>query len=184
MPTVPRRLPPDYRGAVFVSDVDDTLRDSACWRTGTVATAPAIPGARRLLRAVSRRGVPILYLTAAHRRARAWNLAFLGRLFPPGVLVDYDSRRWGPVRDAFKASVLRGLAQSYPRASLLCLGDDAALDPWVYRVCASRHIRHAGRGRCSSEAHRDPVEGPRIADRYPDIHRAVLRDLEALHPPE
>lgn len=131
----------DYDGAIMVVDIDDTLRDSRHWNRKNpraLATAQPIPGVKALLRKISRRGVPILYLTAARKSVRTFNVAFLRQL-PRGRLL--DRRNEDPTYDhgSFKTEAILSLKRRYPRARLVCLGDDAYRDPQAY-----------GEGRCVS----------------------------------
>lgn len=165
---------------LFVSDIDDTLRPGDAWDRGAraVAEGPPLPGAPALLWAVHRRGVPIVYLTAARSDARRLNAAFLRRHFPPGRLIDCP-RAWQRRRTAFKRHVLRRLARAHPGATLVCLGDDAHADPQVYRAC---RCHRGGFIRRAAVPSRPAAAAAAAAgfDRYADVHGRVLADVDAL----
>ena len=69
----------DYDGPIYISDIDETLRDNT--------KNQQIPGALEILQMVSRKKVPIVYLTAGNTGYRETNTRFLSK-FPHGVLVD------------------------------------------------------------------------------------------------
>lgn len=134
----PVLIPSSYDGPILVSDIDDTLR-----RTSEVAfdedisrlgdPALAVDGCHALLHACASLGVPIFYLTLGSDTIRAHNHRFLGAL-PRGVLVDFPSRMDASQRMFFKVRVLEQLRRDFPRAWLVCLGDNVGPDPYVYRT--------------------------------------------------
>jgi hypothetical protein len=142
-----------YNGYILVCDIDDTLRHTHLFNV----FAPSLPQrrVRRALRTVSRvarRGVPVVYLSAAPARwLRATNERFLSK-FPRGVLIDRTEmtwRDWNPFgqpesQRMFKRTVLRQLVATYPRARLICLGDNRYGDPRAYSgLCDRTFIRRA-----------------------------------------
>ena len=136
---MPPHVPGNYQGSILVLDIDDTLRDSRYW-PGRIANAPVIPGVADLVWKIARRGVPILYLTAASVSIRNDNVSFLRQL-PRGWL--WDVPLHGDQSDpcAFKSSALRRLRSAYPQAWICGIGDNTACDPEAYRLLDAAFIR-------------------------------------------
>ena len=119
-------MPSDYDGAIFITDIDETLRDN-------VKHQP-IPGCQDILYAIQGLGVPILYLTAASFGWRSLNREFL-RNFPAGILVDRDT--WDNRKNVdYKTSVILTVQRFYPHAVLVCMGDNETHDAKAYTNCA------------------------------------------------
>ena len=69
-----------YSGIIFVTDIDETIRDNS--------QNIEIVGVRSVIQEVAARGVPIVYLTAAPHSARvSYNKPF-PESFPVGLLMD------------------------------------------------------------------------------------------------
>jgi hypothetical protein len=114
-----------YSGPIFVTDIDETLRDDIQTR---------VRGARTIVWRVARLGVPIIYLTAAEAVAlRAINRRFL-RAFPSGLLLDRAPNDESP-NEVYKARRLRYIAEAYPRATFVCMGDNLTGDAIAYQQC-------------------------------------------------
>lgn len=150
---VGKPLPTDYKGPIFVSDIDDTLRDTGWLDVVAIdrTAPPSYRGALETLHDVAgRRGhhVPIVYLSAAPKALLAdVNRAFLapfprGRLFmQPRMALDLLRT---DTQERFKNTVLVALKRLYPGAWFVCLGDNRYRDPQVYRRrCALGLIRRA-----------------------------------------
>jgi len=142
-------LPRDYDGPIFISDIDDTLRDTNPGDLATGHTQKPIDGAQDLLQSVADRGVPIVYLSAGPDRIRPQNEDFLGQL-PRGILLDRDHlglRDLLPFGQAetqgdYKAGVIEQLKQAYPNAKLFGLGDDKYGDAMAYTREGARSYIH------------------------------------------
>jgi phosphatidate phosphatase APP1 len=139
----------------IVSDIDDTVMVTALprpllalWNTLVLserARTPTPGMAVMLDRVIAQHpGAPILYLSTG-----AWNVApalarFLARnLYPDGVLLLTD---WGPTRQRWfrsgrehKLNNLKRLAQEFPSARWLLVGDDGQHDPEIYADFARTH---------------------------------------------
>ena len=117
------------RRVLFVSDIDETLRDN-------VHGGRPLRGAVTLLRAVRDLEVPIVYLTAGSVAIRRMNRAFLyDHGFPRGQLVHRPLDDQRPNAD-FKDDILRGLQREHPGTVLACLGDNETGDAIAYhRQC-------------------------------------------------
>jgi hypothetical protein len=125
--TVP--LPKTYRGPIFITDIDETLRNNL----GGVDDPP-IEEAKSIVWEVARKRVPIVYLTAAEAVLfRPLNRRFL-RSFPLGILFDRPPGDES-ANERYKARILKGIAQAYPRATFVCMGDNLTGDAIAYQVC-------------------------------------------------
>lgn len=144
-------LPRDYDGPIFVSDIDDTLRETQVTDIVKGTTQEPIPGAKELLEEVAARGVPVVYLSAGPSRIASLNDEFLAQL-PPGVLLarsslapsDLDLRNRSQARTQgdFKTARLAELRAAFPKAQLIGLGDDKYGDAIAYtRAGATAFIR-------------------------------------------
>jgi len=149
-------LPSDYDGPIFVSDIDDTLRDTSIGDVLEGKTQPPIPGAREILSDVAAQGVPIVYLSAGTSKIRAQNRRFLDQM-PPGVLLDkkdfgirdLDPRNSAQARGQaeYKTATLRELKAAYPNAKLFGLGDDKYGDAIAYtNVGAKAYVNDVREG--------------------------------------
>ena len=145
-------LPRGYDGPILISDIDGTLRDTSFVDlvAGGGVQRP-IPGARALLDEAARRGVPIVYLSAASEGFRGVNERFLAQL-PTGVLLDRKNRPALEVfasnrvraerQGAFKGEVIDALKRAYPSAQLFGLGDDKFGDAGAYMRHGVRAFIH------------------------------------------
>jgi hypothetical protein len=132
-------LPKNYDGPIFISDIDDTLRDTNLGDLVTGHTQEPIAGAKDLLQSVAGRGVPIVYLSAGVDRIRPQNEGFLSQL-PPGILLDRSHLGFRDVlpfgqasaQGNYKAGVIEQLKQTYPNAQIFGLGDDKYGDALAY----------------------------------------------------
>jgi cardiolipin synthase A/B len=134
-------LPADYDGPIFVSDIDDTLRDTSVGDVVTGHRQTPFPGATEALQAAAKLGIPIIYLSAGPDRIRLANLDFLSQL-PPGILLDrehaglkdLDPRNEEQARSQgfYKQAVLGQLKQTFPDAQLFGFGDDKFGDAYAY----------------------------------------------------
>lgn len=168
-------VPPSYDGPILVTDIDDTLRRTSdidleedLARLGDPAMA--VDGCHALVHACASLGVPVLYLTLGSDAIRAQNHQFLAG-FPRGVLVDFPSHRDASQRSFFKGRVLEQLRRDFPRAWLVCLGDNMGQDPLVY-LSARRHPRDSLYIRTLG-----PDSGPQ------DRGIVYFRDYSAIHGP-
>ena len=168
--------------AVFVTDIDETLRCNRC------APVRPVPGAPQLLRAVARLGVPVVYLTAAPRSLyRDVNIAFLrDHAFPPGRLLHRPDRNRKP-NARFKTDVLAALRRAFPGAQFLCLGDNETGDAIAYRRChAGCYIRTVRAWVAGDNLPAGPDPRRRelpggVRDGYPAATRArILRHIQSL----
>lgn len=139
-------LPSNYDGPIFISDIDDTLRDTSKVSLAMGDTQPPVDGAPELLAGVAEKGVPIVYLSAAPAKLGTANDEFLKQL-PAGVLLsretvglsalDPRNKVQAQQQGEFKGRVLAMLKTMYPNAKLFGLGDDKFGDAQAY-------TRHGG----------------------------------------
>jgi hypothetical protein len=123
-----------YSGIIFVTDIDETIRDNS--------QNIEIVGVRSVIEVVAARGVPIVYLTAASHIAREQhNIPFL-KSFPIGLLMDRPEGDKRP-NGEYKADRLASLRVWYPSAKLVCMGDNCTHDAMAYRICEHSFIRLA-----------------------------------------
>lgn len=145
-------LPRDYRGPIFICDIDQTLRDTRILPLLQGVVQPRIPGARRLLEGVASRGVPIVYLSAGGNVIRPQNEAFL-KDFPPGILLDnldfavhrfdFTSNRLSAENQRdYKKAVIAQLKETYPEARFFGLGDNLFGDALAYHEMKVRPFIH------------------------------------------
>ena len=123
--TTPMNSP--YNGPIFVTDIDETLRNNH--------TTPrtVIPGALEILTKVAEMGVPIVYLTAASVQWRTYNIHFL-YAFPQGLLLDRPENDTRP-NMYYKQHWLQEIRIAYPNATLVCMGDNETHDALAYQLC-------------------------------------------------
>ena len=134
-------LPRDYDGPIFISDIDDTLRDTSISDVVMGKTQKPIPGSRELLEQVAAQGIPIVYLSAGTERIRPTNENFLAQM-PPGIVLDnqdFGVEHMLPInskqaRDqaAYKSATIAELKAAFPRAQFFGLGDDKYGDAIAY----------------------------------------------------
>ncbi len=134
-------LPADYDGPIFISDIDDTLRDTNVGDVVTGSRQKPFAGANEALQAAAKLGIPIIYLSAGPDRIRSANLDFLSQL-PPGILLDRDdagirdldprNEEQARMQGFYKAKVLGELRQTFPEAKLFGFGDDKFGDASAY----------------------------------------------------
>ncbi len=139
-------LPSNYDGPLFISDIDDTLRDTSKVSLAMGERQTPLPGAAELLAGVAEKGVPIVYLSAAPARLGTANDDFLTQM-PAGVLLSRESvglsaldprnKVQAQQQGEFKGRVLSMLRTMYPNAKIFGLGDDKYGDAQAY-------IRHGG----------------------------------------
>ena len=123
------RLDRDYNGPILVTDIDETLRHNE------PPPAHILPGVQTIMNKVASKGVPIVFLTAAPRaEMRSINRTFL-LSFPTGFLIDRPTQDDSP-NASFKTRILRSIQEAYPRASLVCMGDNMTGDAIAYQVCS------------------------------------------------
>jgi uncharacterized protein DUF2183 len=177
-------LPHNYDGPIFISDIDDTLRDTSLGDLVTGKTQEPIPGAKDLLGSVASRGVPIVYLSAGVDRIRPQNEEFLSQL-PPGILLDRDHLGLGDLnpfgqakaQGDYKAGVIEQLKKAYPNAQLFGIGDDKYGDAMAYtKEGATAYIHDVVPG--NKNIPKD-FHGTITKDYTPEFRAKVDSDLDA-----
>jgi len=177
-------LPRDYDGPIFISDIDDTLRNTNLGDLVTGHTQEPIAGAKELLGSVASRGVPIVYLSAGVDRIRPQNEEFLGQL-PQGILLDRDHLGFRDVlpfgqasaQGNYKAGVIEQIKKAYPHAQLFGLGDDKYGDALAYTkegATAYIHDVQPGNANIPKDFH-----GTITKEYTPDFRAKVDADLDA-----
>ena len=179
-------LPADYKGPVFISDIDGTLRDTSTVDLIRGKSQAPIFGAQDLLKQVSGLGVPIVYLSADSAAHSNQELQFLSQL-PPGLLVDRDklglkdlipdNKIQTQQQSNFKTSVLEQLKEAYPQAQLFGLGDDKLGDATAYgNVGAQTYIRNNDPSQTNVPA---GFKGVLTDDYNSQLENRVVSDLRA-----
>jgi phosphatidate phosphatase APP1 len=142
-PGAPYGVVCDIDDTVWVTDLQRPLH--AAWRTMALSDElrRPVPGMARLLTALARPGVPVVYLSTG-----AWNLAgpvesFLERNgFPPGGLLMTDwgltPRGWFRDGRTHKSEALERLARDLPHLRWVLVGDTGQHDPEIYVDFARR----------------------------------------------
>jgi hypothetical protein len=180
------RLPGDYDGFILVTDIDDTLRHTTLLNViSSRFRQRRIHRVRHALFEAARRGIPVVYLSAASARLmRRTNQRFLSR-YPRGVLYDRVDMPWSAflpwrqvhTQSRFKRCVLRKLVAAYPYARLLCLGDNRYGDAIAYSDICDRVLIRRIPG-TSADRNLPPRFDGRVFRRYD------RRTLTALLPSE
>jgi len=144
-------LPRDYDGPIFISDIDDTLRDTDIPRILEGKRQPPIDGVQAILSGVVGMGVPIIYLSAGTTAIHSQNEDFLFQL-PPGILLDNQDWKFGlsdlstavsaEHQAAYKYGVLLKIREAYPNAKLYGIGDDKYGDALAYTNAGVRAFIH------------------------------------------
>ena len=174
----------DYRGPLFVCDIDDTLRATKVRALALGKTQPPIAGARELLSKVAALGVPIVYLSVASDRLHLANHDFLRQL-PEGIYLDnpaFGLRNLTPRRATqirlqgdYKAKVIGELKEAFPNAQLFGLGDDHYGDANAYaQEGVEAYIHHVRSGAVLP----DGFEGTLIDAYSPSVIDRITSDLQ------
>ena len=171
------RLCKHYRGPIFVTDIDETLRNNNDKGIDT------IPQARQILWHVSRMGVPILYLTAAEAQPfRTLNRSFL-QSFPMGILWDRPPGD-DTANEDFKSRALRFVARRYPHATFVCMGDNLTGDAIAYQVChGPSFIRQVSHWHQDNTPHKRKRRMYVYDDYTQSVRKSILREVQSLQPP-
>jgi hypothetical protein len=144
-------LPRDYDGPIFISDIDDTLRDTDIPSILKGKRQSPIDGVQAIFSGVAGMGVPIIYLSAGTTAIHSQNEDFLTQL-PPGILLDNQDWKFGlsdlsnPVsakhQAAYKYGVLQKIQETYPKSKPYGIGDDKYGDALAYTKAGVRAFIH------------------------------------------
>ena len=132
---------------LLVSDFDDTVAVSNVTRTRDMLattfledaeTQPAVPGMAGFYRCLHAKGAPVAFVSGSPVQLAPRLARFLEKNgFPPAALY---LRNLGPkTLHGYKEPVLARLAERFPGARFVLVGDTGERDPEIYAAFASAH---------------------------------------------
>jgi phosphatidate phosphatase APP1 len=137
-PDAPLLVVTDFDDTVAVTQVTSTHHLLAATFLQDAETQPAVAGMAALLRCLAARGAPVAFVSGTPVQLAPRMARFLERNgFPPAALY-LRNLGTGTLR-GYKEPVLERLADRFPQARLVLLGDTGERDPEIYAAFARAH---------------------------------------------
>jgi phosphatidate phosphatase APP1 len=165
-------MPPDAP-FLLVSDFDDTVAVTNVTRTRDMLattflkdaeTHPAVPGMAGFYRCLHAKGAPVAFVSGSPAQFAPRLARFLERNgFPSAAL--YLRNLGRKTLRGYKEPVLARLAERFPEASFVLVGDTGERDPEIYAAFASAHPGRVARV-FLRQATAEPVPPARVAGAY------------------